>query len=110
MMSKRLSANLKKVVDQIGEAATRSGRRPEQITLVAVTKSVGTEVIRQLVELGQVDLAENRVQAHPPRVRSHVSGSRARGPPPSVGARTWNSMWGPSGVPAPPTVPTTWPG
>ena len=33
----------------------------------------------------------------------------AWGAPPATGARIWNSMWGPSGVWDPPTVPTTCP-
>src|SRR5690606_31041744 len=42
----------------------------------------------------------------PARIPSQVSGSTGSGIPPlRVGARTWNSMWGPSGVRSPPPVP-----
>src|SRR5690606_5674059 len=54
----------------------------------------------------KVLVAANSWEGHPDvRLRSHVSGSTASPP----GVRIWNSMWGPSGVRAPPTVPTTCP-
>lgn len=59
---KKLSANLKKINENIATAAERRGRRADAVTTVAVTKTVATEVIRHLVELGQVHLGESRVQ------------------------------------------------
>ncbi len=59
---RRLTENLKRVREQIAEAALRGKRRPEDVTLVAVTKAVDLEVVKQLLELGQLDLGENRVQ------------------------------------------------
>ncbi len=47
---------------RIDRAAERSGRRPSEIVLVAVTKNAAIEDIRELVSLGHVDLGENRVQ------------------------------------------------
>ncbi len=58
----RLSCNLAAVRQQIAEAALRCQRRPEEITLVAVTKYVGSEVIRHLVAVGCHDLGESRPQ------------------------------------------------
>src|SRR5690606_28486990 len=59
---------------------------------------------------GGVVPAHGRQAAHRPvRLRSHSSGSVGSGAPPATGTRTWNSMWGPSGVRSPPTVPITWP-
>jgi pyridoxal phosphate enzyme (YggS family) len=57
-----LSENLKKVKDRIAQAAARVGRDPNRIQLVAVTKMVELETIRTLLELGQADIAESRVQ------------------------------------------------
>ncbi len=57
-----LSDNLKRVQNNIAEAALRVGRNPREIQLIAVTKSVGLDVIRALLELGQTELGENRVQ------------------------------------------------
>jgi len=52
----------REVRNRIGEAAERAGRRPEDVTLVAVTKNASPDQIRSLVELGHADLGENRVQ------------------------------------------------
>lgn len=59
---RRLADNLKRVRDQIAEAALRSGRRPEDVQLIAVTKGVDLEIVKLLLDLGQLDLGENRVQ------------------------------------------------
>jgi PLP dependent protein len=59
---RRLADNLKRVRDQVAEAASRAQRRPEDVTLVAVTKAVDVEVVKMLLDLGQLDLGENRVQ------------------------------------------------
>ena len=47
---------------RVAAAAERSGRRPSDIMLVAVTKYASIEEIRELVSYGQIDLGENRVQ------------------------------------------------
>jgi len=59
---RKLAENLRKVRERIAEACLRAGRRPESVSLVAVTKSVNPEVIRVLIDLGHLDLGENRVQ------------------------------------------------
>ena len=59
---KRLQQNLEAVRARIIRAAERVGRDPDSITLVAVTKTVGADVARALVELGVHDLGENRPQ------------------------------------------------
>jgi len=57
-----LSERWRAVKRRVADAARRSGRRPEEILLVAVTKGATLPQIRRIVELGQRDLAENRVQ------------------------------------------------
>jgi PLP dependent protein len=47
---------------RIAAAAERAGRRAEDIVLVAVTKDAAIDEVRELVQLGHVDLAESRVQ------------------------------------------------
>ena len=47
---------------RIADAAGRSGRPPENIQLVAVTKTVGAVEARALHDLGVRDFGENRVQ------------------------------------------------
>jgi pyridoxal phosphate enzyme (YggS family) len=59
----RLNENIARVRQQIADAAARSGRNPQTVTLVAVTKYVGMEIIRDLVAAGCNDLGEARPQA-----------------------------------------------
>ena len=58
----KLIENLKRVQDNIAAAAQRIGRDPARITLVAVTKAAELEDIQNLIELGVLDIGENRVQ------------------------------------------------
>jgi PLP dependent protein len=46
----------------MGDAAVRSGRDPESVKLIAVTKRNPLELVRPLVELGVTDLGENYPQ------------------------------------------------
>ena len=59
---KQIRRNLESLRERISAAAERSGRAPEAVQLVAVTKTVGIEEARILYELGVRDLGENRVQ------------------------------------------------
>jgi PLP dependent protein len=58
----QLKHNLESVQDRIGRAASRAGRDPATVRLVAVTKKSSPESIRPLVELGACDLGENYPQ------------------------------------------------
>ncbi|RLC82738.1 MAG: YggS family pyridoxal phosphate-dependent enzyme [Chloroflexi bacterium] len=57
-----IEANLRRVRERIAEAALRKGRRPEDITLVAVTKTIDPERILIAARLGVKHFGENRVQ------------------------------------------------
>ncbi|MFN0195322.1 MAG: YggS family pyridoxal phosphate-dependent enzyme [Planctomycetaceae bacterium] len=57
-----LRANLTAVTRRIHAACIRSGRPVDSVRLVAVTKMANVVWIRELVALGQTDLAENRPQ------------------------------------------------
>jgi len=57
-----LENNLKLVQEKIVQAAKRAGRDPQDVTLLAVTKTVSPEEIEKVLALGQTTLAENRVQ------------------------------------------------
>ena len=54
----------------MAEAARRSGRSPEDVRLVAVTKTVGIEEIRILHDLGETDLGENRLEIATPKIQA----------------------------------------
>lgn len=57
-----LQQRFEDVKRRIAVAAARTGRKPEDIFLVAVTKNANPEQIRTLLELGHRDFGENRVQ------------------------------------------------
>lgn len=50
------------VKSRIAEAAKRAGRSPNSIVLVAVTKYASIDQVRELIELGHIDLGESHVQ------------------------------------------------
>jgi len=52
----------REVKQRIADAAIRSGRQPQDVHLVAVTKTASPDEIRQLYELGHRDFGESRVQ------------------------------------------------
>jgi PLP dependent protein len=57
-----VAGRLAAVMRRVGDAATRAGRAPSAVTLVAVSKGFGPEVIARARDAGQVDFGENRVQ------------------------------------------------
>ncbi len=58
-----ISDNVKKVLDNIAETAIKSGRTPDDVTLVAVTKTVTAQEAQQVMDAGVLTLGENRVQS-----------------------------------------------
>jgi pyridoxal phosphate enzyme (YggS family) len=76
---------LDEVRGRIERAAVLAGREPDEVTLIAVSKTHGAEAIRTLIRAGQRDFGENRVQeaqakwpelkAEAPGVRLHLIGS-----------------------------------
>ena len=57
-----ISERLADVIRRKDEAAVRSGSNPEDVTLVAVTKTHAAEEINQAIAAGATDIGENRVQ------------------------------------------------
>jgi pyridoxal phosphate enzyme (YggS family) len=57
-----VAAKLTAVKERIAKAAARVGRAPEAVRLVAVTKTVPVERIREAIDAGQQIFGENRVQ------------------------------------------------
>lgn len=54
--------NYPRVLEEIARAAEQAGRRPEEITLLAATKTVPLEVINHAIDRGLSCIGENRVQ------------------------------------------------
>jgi PLP dependent protein len=57
-----LAARLSEIRDRIDLAAKRTGRRQEDVRLVAVSKTYPIECVRAAAAAGQQDFGENRVQ------------------------------------------------
>ena len=57
-----IEENLHSVEERIAAAAERSGRKREDITLVAVTKTHGVDMMNEAISLGITDIGENRPQ------------------------------------------------
>ena len=57
-----LAARVDRVLSLVADAARSSGRQPEDVTIVAVTKTVGRDVIDAAYALGLRHFGENRVQ------------------------------------------------
>ena len=57
-----LKENLKNVQNNIKKACERVGRKPEEVTLVAVSKMKPLSDIEELLETGQLEYGENYVQ------------------------------------------------
>ena len=57
-----IAANLRQVRERIAQAAIKAGRKPEDVTLVAVSKTKPIEAVRAALEAGQTVFGENRVQ------------------------------------------------
>ena len=57
-----ISENIKRVREAVAEAAVRSGRSPDDIALVAATKTQTADSVRLAIEAGVDAVGENRVQ------------------------------------------------
>jgi pyridoxal phosphate enzyme (YggS family) len=80
-----LRDRLETIEQRITAACARAGRRRDEVTLVAVTKSVSPDVAAILPELGHLHLGENRPQelwrkaaALPPATQWHLVGHLQR--------------------------------
>lgn len=63
-----LAEKLAEVKDRIATAATKAGREPGEVTLIAVTKTAAPEQVREILQLGVGDLGESRVQVFTQKV------------------------------------------
>jgi pyridoxal phosphate enzyme (YggS family) len=65
-----IAANLAAVRARIARAAAASGRAPDAVRLVAVSKTFGLDHIRAAIDAGQQDFGENRVQEALPKIEA----------------------------------------
>ncbi len=57
-----IARNLEAVYKGIARATQQAGRKPESVTLIAVSKTKPVELIRQAIAAGQLDFGENYAQ------------------------------------------------
>jgi PLP dependent protein len=67
-MPKSVGANLETVRQTIARSAERAGRDPDEVVLLAVTKTLPVERIREALAAGLRILGENRVQEALPKI------------------------------------------
>ncbi|MEE8133950.1 MAG: YggS family pyridoxal phosphate-dependent enzyme, partial [Gemmatimonadales bacterium] len=73
----RVTASLPEIQDRVSDAAGRSGRASDEVTLVAVTKAHPIEAVQAALSHGLFDLGENRTEELA-RKRATVEDGRAR--------------------------------
>lgn len=80
-----INENLETVEQNILRACTRAGRKREEVTLIAVSKTKPLEAIREAYSLGIRDFGENKVQELtkkenelPPDIKWHLIGHLQR--------------------------------
>ena len=61
-MYSEVPQRLARVRERIAEAAGRAGRRPDDVRLIAVSKTHPLEAVRAAADAGQIDFGENKVQ------------------------------------------------
>ena len=84
-LRKRIEKNLHRIQDTVAAACARRGRNESEVSLVAVTKSVGVDSVVAAVDAGLTELGESRVR-HLVERAAEVEGllRRRRGTRPSV--------------------------
>jgi pyridoxal phosphate enzyme (YggS family) len=61
-MASEIADNIARVQERIAAACRRAGRKPEEVRLIAISKTVPADRIREAYEAGLRDFGENRVQ------------------------------------------------
>jgi len=59
-----IQSNIKNIRERVDASAKKTGRTGSDITIVAVSKTVGVDAVEQAVEAGIRDFGENRVQEY----------------------------------------------
>jgi PLP dependent protein len=71
-----VAANYARVLERIASSAHRAGRSPDEVTLVAISKTFSADVVLRAIAAGVTDLGENRAQEL--REKATIIGDRAR--------------------------------
>lgn len=65
-----IADRVRSIVDEIRHAAVRAGRAPESVRLLAASKTVSVERVREAVDAGIRHLGENRLQEALPKIEA----------------------------------------
>ena len=57
-----IESNIKKIKDEIASICNDCGRNPEDVNLMAVTKTVDVDAVLEAIEAGITDVGENKPQ------------------------------------------------
>ena len=61
-LKKQISENYEQILDRVASAALKSGRKPDQICVVVVTKAHSIETVKAVVDSGIENIGENYVE------------------------------------------------
>ena len=87
----KIESNLQRIRENIAAACGRSGRLPQEVSIVAVTKSTDLEGIKALIDAGLTELAESRVQRVTERAAEVAAYLQRRRTPPAAPVR-WHMV------------------
>lgn len=90
--SDQLRDRYARVRERIAEAARRGGRKPDEISLVAVTKAATPEQIVELIAAGHRDFGENRIQNLVERIPQVAAAMEAAGRGPLPADLRWHMI------------------
>ena len=79
-MQSEISTNLAAVRERIAAACRRAGRAPEEVTLLAVSKTKPESAIREALAAGQYAFGENYVQELTAKIASFEKAGKESGP------------------------------
>ena len=65
-----IKENIQNIKKRIEQAALSVGRDPQNIKLVAVTKTIPIDLIEQAIQAGITDIGENRIQEAKPKIEA----------------------------------------
>ena len=57
-----IASNLEEIREQINAACTKAGRQPEEVRLIAVSKTKPASLVREAFDAGQIEFGESYVQ------------------------------------------------
>jgi len=62
MIQTKFQERIQQVKKNIADACAKAGRNPAEVKLIVVTKSAEIDAIKQVIQLGETNLGENRAQ------------------------------------------------